>query len=106
MANHFDGALILELTNTNKALGYDEGKDMLMRPLAPFALHEMILKRDVPSTVINWVEFWEPNEIVEHIVAWCNKHAVKRPLVLCSTLFNTNMFKNTTVTYYIIKQLG
>lgn len=105
MANHFDGALILELTNTNKAVGYDAGKDMLMRPLAPFALHEMILKRDVPSTVINWVEFWEPNEIVEHIVAWCTKHAVKRPLVLCSTLFNIIIFKNTTVTHYIIKQL-
>ena len=105
MSSLYDSALVLELTNTRKSLQYTPTPGIVMRPLGAFALHEMMLKRDVPSTVINYVDFWEPQELLEHIVAWCTKHAVRRPLVLCSTLFNTTLFESTTVAYYIIKEL-
>jgi hypothetical protein len=106
MSNIFDSALILELTNTKKPQTYSASNTgIIIRPLAPFALNELFVKRDIPSTVINYVEFWDNDTLLEHIVAWCTKHAVRRPLVLCSTLFNTDLLNSSTVAYKVIKEL-
>ena len=92
----FDGALILELTNIKDKTTLQTTHP---RPLGVFGLHEVFVKRDIPSTVINWVDFWDHKELLDSILLWCVKHAVRRPLVLCSTLFNEVIFEdNATVT--------
>ena len=76
-----------------------------MRPLATFALHETMLEYGIPSTVINYVEFWNDIELLEYIDTWCAKHGVRRPVVLCSTLFNNKLLHNGTVAYKVISKL-
>ena len=62
----YDGAIVLELSNTKKAINADKGS-IIMRPLATFALHETMLERSIPSTVINYVEYWNANELADHL---------------------------------------
>ncbi len=93
----FDGALILELTNIKS--NTHSLQTTHPRPLGVFGLNEVFVKRDIPSTVINYVDFWDHKELLDSILVWCEKHAVRRPIVACSTLFNENIFEdNATVT--------
>jgi hypothetical protein len=85
MIPEFDGAIILECTANN--LNKHQTSEYI-RPLAPFVLHELFLKYNIPSTVINYVNFWDPDEITETVTKWCKKTNVNHPLLLCSSLFN------------------
>ena len=69
MSTSFDGAIIFELTNQKRANG-----SYTIRPLGPFALHEVFVERDIPSTVINYVDFWSPEMLACDILNWCNKN--------------------------------
>ena len=100
----YDGAIVLELSNTKKAINADKGS-IIMRPLATFALHETMLERSIPSTVINYVEYWNANELADHLATWCNNHGVTRPVVLCSTLFNNTLLHTDTAAYKVIAKL-
>ena len=100
----FDGAIVLELSNTKGSLNNAKAS-IIMRPLATFALHETMLEHDVPSTVINYVEFWDADELADYLGTWCANHGVRRPLVLCSTLFNNKLLHNGTVAYKVISKL-
>lgn len=84
----YDGAIVLECTNT-----FDENRQRsgIIRPLAPFAINELFVKRNIPSTVINYVNAWDQAALVDILKVWANKNCVTRPLVLCSTLFSENL---------------
>lgn len=84
----YDGAIILECTNTFDAIRQRSG---IIRPLAPFALNELFVKRNIPSTVFNYVNAWDSSTLVNSIKVWTHKFNVKQPLILCSTLFNDHL---------------
>ena len=88
MRPNIDGAFILECTNTNIR---DEYRAHTIRPLAPFALHEVFHKRNIPSTVINYTDFWHPVTLIEMFEKWVTRMSVKNPVIVCSTLFNNYM---------------
>ena len=111
MKAEFDGAIILEVTNqkndSNQDYASDRIADKIIRPLAPFALHELFVERDIPSTVINYVDFWEPESLADALLKWCNKNNIKKPFILGSTLFNQNILnqdKPFAKTINILKQ--
>ena len=83
MSTSFDGAIIFELTNQKNNNGL-----FAIRPLGPFALHEVFVERDIPSTVINYVDFWNPEVLAMDILNWCKNNNIKKPLLLGSALFN------------------
>lgn len=96
-----DGAIILECTNT-----FDVGRQRsgIIRPLAPFALNELFVKRNIPSTVINYVNAWDKDTLVDTVLDWANKLGVQRPLILCSTLFGIYLLsKNSHVSDIVLK---
>ena len=68
MKAEFDGAIILEVTNqkndSNQDYASDRIADKIIRPLAPFALHELFVERDIPSTVINMLTFGNLNHLL------------------------------------------
>jgi radical SAM superfamily enzyme YgiQ (UPF0313 family) len=100
----FDGAIVLELSNTKGSLNKHKAS-IIMRPLATFALHETMLEYGIPSTVINYVDYWNDIELLEYIDTWCAKHGVRRPVVLCSTLFNNKLLHNGTVACKVVSKL-
>jgi len=113
MKAEFDGAIVFELTNqindskiSNRADSFTLA-DKVIRPLAPFALHELFVERDIPSTVINYVDFWEPELLADVLLKWCDKNNIKKPFLLGSTLFNPNVLnheKSFAKTINILKQ--
>ena len=84
----YDGAIILECTNTFDTVRQRSG---IIRPLAPFALNEIFVNRGIPSTVFNYVNAWDLHELLNAIEAWAKKFNVTEPLILCSTLFNDRL---------------
>ena len=97
-----NGAIILECTNTFDAVRQRSG---IIRPLAPFALNELFVKRNIPSTVINYVNAWDAVELVEVLKIWTAKHNVTQPLVLCSTLFSENLLSEKSHVANIVLEL-
>jgi radical SAM superfamily enzyme YgiQ (UPF0313 family) len=97
----FDCAIILDCTNTpllREDLSVRQRMNII-RPLAPFALHEVCIKRSIPSTVINYTEFWNPRNLFESIKKWLAKKSLSKPLILASALFDGVFVTNeTTVT--------
>ncbi len=85
MKPSFDGAIIFELTNQRNSLS-----TYTIRPLGPFALNEVFVKKDIPSTVVNYVDFWTPEELAKNLIIWCKNNNIKNPLLLGSSLFNNN----------------
>ena len=98
----YDGAIILECTNT-----FDTGRQRsgIIRPLAPFALNELFVKRNLPSTVINYVNAWEVSDLVESVQTWADKVNAKSPLILCSTLFGIYLLRKDSKVAQVILEL-
>lgn len=97
----YDGAIILECTNTFDTQRQRSG---IIRPLAPFALNELFVKRNIPSTVINYVNAWDASTLVEVLEIWTTKYNVSQPLVLCSTLFSESLLTaNSQVTTVVLE---
>jgi hypothetical protein len=101
MRKDIDGAVILECTG-QKGGRYWSG---VIRPLAPFAVHEVCLRRGLPSTVINYVDFWDPQILADSISSWCAKQGVTQPVLLCSTLFNAHLLHSTSTLAKTVKIL-
>jgi hypothetical protein len=97
---NYDGAIILECTNT-----FDNERAGIIRPLAPFALHNVFETRSIPSTVFNYVNAWNPDTLADLIIQWTEKFNVKNPLVLCSTLFGNSLLRKGSVPYSVISNL-
>ena len=84
----FDAVLIFDCTNTNSQ---GRQRTNVAKPLAPFAIHNFCTDNNIPCTLINYVDFWDPTELAELLVEWCKKHNVSKPLIACSALFNPNV---------------
>lgn len=97
-----DAAVIFECTNTNSAAKTRAG---IIRPLAPFALHNVLQQRDIPATVFNYVDFWQADALLESVSCWLEKHRPNRPAILCSTLFNDRLLTKNTKVNKIISAL-
>jgi len=104
MTPHFDGAIILDCTthdytNSHKTTGY-------IRPLAPFGLYDLFYTHNIPCTVINYVNFWQPDELTDLLTLWCEKTGVKQPLLLCSSLFCTYLHDELGIARKCINQIS
>jgi lipoate synthase len=93
--NRADGAFILECSNTNQEKGvysyHGRHRHNVIRPLAPFAVHELFVNRCIPSTVVNYTDFWDSQTLADSLYKWASTNNVTKPLILCSTLFNANL---------------
>lgn len=95
MHRSYDSAIILECTNTRlKSSSFVKGIDPerqrmnTIRPLAPFALNELFVSRNIPSTVINYTDFWDPDQLFDNVIKWLSKQSCNKPLILVSALFD------------------
>ena len=52
-----------------------------VRSLAPFALHDLCTKLGIQSTVINYVDRWETQELVELLCNWCDYRGLDRIII-------------------------
>ena len=98
----YDGAIILECTNTFEKNRQRSG---IIRPLAPFALNQLFVERNIPSTVINYVNGWQHTVLIQTLLQWINKNNVSNPLILCSTLFNEYLLSKGSHVANIILEL-
>lgn len=99
----YDGAIILECTNT---FGKVRQRSGIIRPLAPFALNQLFVDRNIPSTVINYVNAWERSSLVETLLRWIERHSIQNLIVLCSTLFNDRLLSKDSHVSEIIIELN
>ena len=106
MISNVDGAIILEYTNVKKGIEYsdyfEEDFPVAIRPSAPFALHEAFDKRGIPSTVINYAEWWEVEDLFPVITDWLDKNNIKYPIVCVSSLGQMPWFHSS---FLLQKQL-
>lgn len=86
----FDGAIILDCTNDSRFAG----RTNTIKPLAPFWLHHQFNIRSIPSTVINYADFWKPEQLCEFMTKWCSKNSVKEVLVCASIMFGDDLLHN------------
>lgn len=99
------GVIILDCTNTDNR--QQTLRSHIIRPLAPFGLHDVCVKHNIPSTVINYASFWKTDVLCDTLALWCEKNRLKRITVACSTLFNTNVLdsnSNITALITLLKQ--
>jgi hypothetical protein len=88
MTHKCDGAIIFD---ASAELGPDRYRREIIRPLAPFALHQTVVKH-LPSTVINYTNHWDPDDLANTLCAWLDSQGIKRPMLLVSTLFTLDTF--------------
>lgn len=99
------GVIILDCTSTNTRSSTN--RTNIIRPLAPFGIHQVCVSHDIPSTVINYTDFWDPQELFDTLNTWCRKHRLERIVVACSTLFNRDVLEkcsNISNTISLLKQ--
>jgi hypothetical protein len=68
-----------------------------VRPMAPFALHDLCMKLGIQSTVINYVDRWETQELVELISEWCDFSGLSNFILACSAQFTSDKIVTTPV---------
>lgn len=107
MYRGFDSAIIFECTNsTYKRRGAPvRERTHVIRPLGPFALNEVFVNRGIPSTVINYTEFWDPDKLFDSVSAWLEKNSAKNPLILASSLFDIDFISSDTVAGMVAERL-
>ncbi len=88
------GVIILDCTNTDNR--QTTLRSHIIRPLAPFGLHDVCVKHNIPSTVINYAGFWNPQELFDTLALWSEKNCLKRITVACSTLFSSNVLDSNS----------
>jgi hypothetical protein len=86
----FDGAIILDCTNNSTMLG----RTNTIKPLAPFWLHHQFNIRSIPSTVINYADFWDAEDLCKFMADWCSKNSIKRVMICASIMFNDSQLHN------------
>lgn len=95
------GAIILDCTNDSKF----PGRTNTIKPLAPFWLHHQYSIRGIPSTVINYADFWREEDLLNYMINWCNKQNIKKVTVCASIMFGDNPIRPGRVTNKAIKEL-
>ena len=81
-----DGVIILEATNLNAGIRPELGSQSspmqpsflssFSRPMGPMVINDAVLEIGIPSTVINYVDFWETEVLTDFIGTWLDKHSV------------------------------
>jgi len=61
-----------------------------VRPMAPFALHDVCTKLGIQSTVINYVDRWNTEELAELLCNWCDHHNLTNIMLACSAQFTSD----------------
>ena len=102
MTVQYDGAVIFDCTTVNKPNRY---RAEIIRPLAPFAIHEVIQSYHIPSTVINYTDFWDHNVLFDTLVSWLDSQQSRKPLLLVSTLFSQGVFNPDNTVTKVLQQL-
>ena len=102
MITPYDGAVIFDCSTANQPNRY---RAEIIRPLAPFALHEVIVSRHIPSTVINYTDFWDADILFNTLVKWLDKQQSHNPLLLVSTLFSRGVFNPANTVAKVIHRL-
>lgn len=102
MTIQYDGAVIFDCSTANQP---DRFRAEIIRPLAPFALHEVIVSRHIPSTVINYTDFWDADILFNTLVGWLDKQQIRKPLLLVSTLFSLGVFAPVNTITKVIQRL-
>lgn len=98
----YDGAIIFDCSGTFET---DRFRTEIIRPLAPFALHQTISQYELNSTVINYTDAWDPDVLTNTLSTWLDHNNIKRPLLLVSTLFSLGVFTEDKVITKVITTL-
>lgn len=99
-----DGAIIFDCSTERG--GESRFRTGIIRPLAPFALHEVFVQRSIPSTVINYTDFWDHDHLTEALNDWIDYHNIKNPVILVSTLFTQGVFHPENTVTKVIQSLS
>ena len=87
MNPYLDGAIIIDCTNSSNMSGE---RAQVIRPLAPMAIHNEIVKRDYSATLFDYFYDWDNDTLLENIVTWCESQNVTNPLLL-STYYHQQL---------------
>jgi lipoate synthase len=95
----YDGGVIVLDCNISKAYSqsnkggpnhYEASVLSTVRPMAPFALHDVCTKLGIHSTVINYVDRWDTEELAELLCNWCDHHNLNNIMLACSAQFTSD----------------
>lgn len=84
------GIVIVDCTNKDNRLDKGSIRTNTLRTLGPFALHETCDKHNVKSTVINYLDFWTVEELLDYVSTWMQKVNVSKLVVAASNTFDVN----------------
>ena len=104
MSQKINGAIIFDCSTERG--GENRFRTGIIRPLAPFALHETFVERGVPSTVINYTEFWDHEHLTQTLCDWLDNNNITKPALLVSTLFTNGVFDPDSVVTRTITELS
>jgi len=90
--NKSDSAIIVHWSNQEIEDGLGEFEPETIRPPAPFALNEVFVKRQIPSTVFNYGKHWSKDVLVDTILKWCKNKNVSNPILIISSFNAGGMF--------------
>lgn len=106
---NYDAGIVFDMPNFHEnEHGYAlRGRESsrIMRTLAPFALHHTLIEHDIPSTLINYSNHWDPAVMYDTLATWIEKQQAKDILILTSTLFSVSVFHPTQVITTVVKRL-
>jgi len=84
------GVVVVDCTQRNNR--HFQYRSNTLRPLGPFAIHQACQQRNVRSTCINYLDFWNADDLVECIGIWKEKVGVSKLVIAASNLFSTTLF--------------
>lgn len=111
---NIDGVLLLEATNINAGrrpgLGGDSSPmdpaflSSFSRPMGPMVINDAVKALGLPSTVVNYVDFWQTEDLLEFIDTWLTQNNVTNGCFALSSLFQVELALTSGTTIYEIVQ--
>jgi lipoate synthase len=100
--NDIDNAIILEYTNYSDPYHkentiHDDWYPFTMRPLAPFGLNDVFKERNIPSTVVNYADWFTVDQLVYCITTWLEKNNLSKPIICFSSLSQIDILDTNNV---------
>lgn len=112
---NIDGVLLLEATNINAGRRPGIGSDSspmdpaflssFSRPMGPMIINDAVKSLGLPSTVINYVDFWKTSDLLHFIDNWLVKNNVTNGCFALSSLFQVELVLSSGTTLYEIVQI-
>lgn len=105
-----DNAIILEFTNYSTPYQkentiHDDWYPFIMRPLAPFGLNDVFKERNIPSTVINYTDWFTVDQLEYCITTWLEKNNFSKPIICISSLSPVDILNPNHVIQKVLKIL-